>query len=574
MSEHIENTRLESANADLKKMEKIIPGDSRESYVLQIKRLKDELNTKNRELESLKNKLEIDPKLNKLKNTFKQLQDFLRLIPVATYFKNENLEFTFSNQSFAALINQPVEDIIGSTNTSLHISNFLSELEKIEIEVLQTGLSVQNREICFSIDDEELKINAFVFPIKTEKSITEGVMVCCFDLTEQIQFESEIKKAEEKALLGVRSKQTFLANLSHEIRTPLHGILGSGAILKSMLKEPQELDLLDNINRSGSALLEMVDSLLLFESLEKGSWAIQNDPFMIRDLIQEICEKFKPQAILKAIDLQCFVAQGLPKVLLGDAEKIKLVLSVFFNNAIKFTEKGFVHVFVQAEQNQENKLRLKFSVKDTGIGIKKALQADLFSSFTQGDSSSTKDFQGTGMGLAMAEKTISYLGGEIGFESAEFKGSTFWFSIDIEKMDISERIKKPVFPSELPVLLVEDNKINQKIAFFTLKKLGFPVEIAENGQEALDRFQTENFEIVLMDIQMPVMNGFDATSKIRDFEKKKKISPALIVALSANTVKEDVEKCFIVGMNEYISKPFSPEKLIEVIQKHIKIQFQ
>lgn len=574
MSEHTENTRLETANADSKKMEKIIPLESMDKYVLQIKKLKDELNTKNRELESLKNKIENDSKLNKLKNTFKQLQDFLSLIPVATYFKNENLEFTFSNQSFAALINQPVDDIIGSTNTSLHISKFLSELEKIELEVLQTGLSVQNREICFSIDEEELIVNAFVFPIKSGNNSTEGVMVCCFDLTERVQFENEIKKAEEKAQLGVKSKQAFLANLSHEIRTPLHGILGSGAILKNMLTEGQELDLLDNINRSGSALLEMVDSLLLFESLEKGSWAIQNDPFMIKDLIHEICEKFKPQAILKTIDLQCFVAQGLPKVLLGDAEKIKLVLSVFFNNAIKFTEKGFVHVFVQADQNQENKLRLKFSVKDTGIGIKKELQADLFSSFTQGDSSSTKDFQGTGMGLAMAEKTISYLGGEIGFESAEYKGSTFWFSIDVEKMDIAERIIKPVFPSELPVLLVEDNKINQKIAFFTLKKLGFPVEIAENGQEAVDRFQNENFKIVLMDLQMPVMNGFDATTKIRDFEKKKKISPTLIVALSANTVKEDVEKCFIVGMNEYISKPFSPEKLIEVIQKHIKIQFQ
>jgi CheY-like chemotaxis protein len=172
----------------------------------------------------------------------------------------------------------------------------------------------------------------------------------------------------------------------------------------------------------------------------------------------------------------------------------------------------------------------------------------------------------------MAEKTVSYLGGTIGFESAEFKGSTFWFSIDLDKTSSEARKDEVLLPAQLPVLLVEDNKINQKIAFFTLKKLGFPVEIAENGLEAVERFQNDEFKIVLMDLQMPIMNGFDATSKIRAFEKFKERKSSLIVALSANTIKEDIEKCFVVGMNEYISKPFSPEKLIEVIRKHIEIQ--
>ena len=573
MSNYIENIKLKTVKAVQKQNEKINAITDKEEYATIIKQLNAELTAKTAELEALKSKLGSNIQLSKLKKTFKQLQDFLSLAPVAIYFKNDNLEYTFSNQSFAALVNLPVDEMMGANNISLHISNILSELEEIEKTVLKNGNAIQNKEICFSLDNEQLMINAFVFPMKGDSAAIEGVMVCCFDLTERLQYESELKRAEEKAQLGVKSKHTFLANLSHEIRTPLHGILGSGALLKMILKESQELDLLDNINRSGSALLEMIDSLLLFESLEKGSWAIKSDPFMIRELIGDICDKFRSQAVLKAIDLQCFVAQGLPEVLLGDAEKIKLILSVFFNNAIKFTEKGFVHVFVQAEKNIGDKIRLKFSVKDTGAGIKKELQGDIFTSFTQGDSSSTKGYQGTGMGLAMAEKTISYLGGQIGFESAEYKGSTFWFTLDVEKIDISVGIKTPIYPSELPVLLVEDNKINQKIAFFTLKKLGFPVEIAENGLEAIERYQNEKFSIVLMDIQMPVMNGFDATSKIRAYEKEKKTSQSLIIALSANTVKEDVEKCFVVGMNEYISKPFSPEKLIEVIQKHIEIKF-
>lgn len=537
-----------------------------------VKKLREELRVKNKEIERLKKKLESDQKLSGFQLVFKQLQDFLANAPISIYFKNKKLEYTYVNHAFSAWLNLPSDILIGKTNAHLQLGDSFNLMEKIELDVLKSKQSIRNQKIKFIDDDQQQLLNMYVFPTLDELGEIEGLMAYCLDLSEQYQYKQEISKAQERASLGMQSRQAFLANLSHEVRTPLHGILGSGALLKSLLKEEQALDLLDNINRSGASLLEMVDSMLLLESLEKGDWEIQNEKFDLRKLIEEVNQKYSDQRKRKGLDMQSFVAQGLPEFLIGDSEKLKLVLDIFLSNAFKFTDKGFVHLFVQAEQQDTKRIRLKFSVKDTGIGIKKDLQPDLFSSFMQGDSSSTKGFQGTGIGLAMAEKMVSFLGGSLGFESAEFKGSNFWFAVDLEKFLSDSMIPEALAPSQLPVLLVEDNKINQKIAFFTLKKLGFSVEIAENGFEAVERFQSGQFKIVLMDIQMPVMNGFDATTKIREIEKLNGEQNSLIIALSANTIKEDVEKCFLVGMNEYISKPFSPEKLVEVIQKHIKVK--
>ena len=380
--------------------------DMEESVVIQ--RLKSELQAKNKEIQKLKNKIESGPQFSELKLALVQIQDFLAMAPFSIYFKNRDLEYTYANQAFSAWANIQAEDLIGLNNKQLQIGNYLSELEKIELKVIEKGKPIQNKEILFSLDSEQLLMSAYVFPMMDEMGSIEGLMVCCLDLSEKAQFKKELLEAERKALLGVKSKQAFMSNLSHEIRTPLHGILGSSALLKSMLTDNQAFDLLSNVINSGNTLLEMVDSLFLLESLEKGEWKIQKAPFKLREVVQEVNDKFYELAKVKMVDLQSFVAQGLPDILVGDIEKIKLIITVFLSNAVKFTDKGFVHLFVQAEQQKGNRIQLKFSVKDTGTGIKKDLQPDLFSSFTQGDSSSTKGYQGTGIGLAMAEKTISY----------------------------------------------------------------------------------------------------------------------------------------------------------------------
>jgi signal transduction histidine kinase len=382
-----EYTGAPSQNQKMRKLT-----DSAKEDALIIKHQQSEIELKNKELRKLKNKLKSDPQISALKIAFQQVQDFLAISPSIIYFKNKNLEYSYANQSFAALANLPVEEIIGLSSKSLQIGNYLTELEQTELQVLKNGKAIQGREILIKQDDEQLLLNINIFPSKDVDGNVDGVMVCCIDLSERLQFKKELENAQEKALLGEKSKQTFLANLSHEIRTPLHGIIGSGGLLKSMLKDKQAIELVENINSSGEYLLEMVDSMLLLESFDKGEWARKNETFILRDLIQDINEKFQDQVKSKKIDIQSFIAQGLPDAFIGDVEKIKLILTILISNAIKFTNKGFVHLFVQVEQQKGESIRLKFSIKDTGLGIKKDLQSELFSSFTQGDSSTTKGY--------------------------------------------------------------------------------------------------------------------------------------------------------------------------------------
>lgn len=535
-----------------------------------VSQLRAELLAKDKEIESLKKKLANQKPFMELEAAFAQIQNFLFFSPVSVYFKDTNFKYTYVNQLFSAWLNSPSDEVIGKSNEQLGVSDYLKDLLEIEKEAFRLNKIIREKEVVFQQGSDRFLLTAYVFPMQNAKGKAEGVMVCFIDHSERLQFKKELKQAKEEAAMGVKSKQTFLANLSHEIRTPLHGILGSSALLKNSISNDEGQELLANIQASGSALLDMLNAMLLLESVERGKWTVHTELFHLRSLIQDVSDKYSDAASQKAVDLQFFLAQGLPEKFFGDAEKIKRVLDILMSNALKFTSKGFVHLYVQAEKHNGKNTRLRFSVKDTGLGIKKELQPDLFNFFMQGDSSSTKNYQGTGIGLTMAQKTIAYLGGEIGFESSEFKGSTFWFVVDLENLTPDNM--EPLTPAQLPVLLVEDNKINQKIAFFTLKKLGFPVEIAENGMEAIDRFQNGSFRIVLMDLQMPIMNGFDSSEKIRAFEKSKKRKPALIIALSANTVKEDIERCFVVGMNEYISKPFTSEKLIEVIQRFENIR--
>jgi signal transduction histidine kinase/ActR/RegA family two-component response regulator len=536
-----------------------------------LRQMQIELDLKEKEIQRLKNKFKRINHSDDLNWAFEQLQTFLDQLPLPVYFKNNLLEYSYSNKAFASWSNRSEEDLIGKNNNQIGIGPDFAPLEELEQKVLDTQTPIKNREKALHLEDEDLWISLYIIPMLDKFGASKGIMVYCLDLTERQQFRKELSDAKAKADLGIQSKHAFLSNLSHEIRTPLHGILGSADLLKPFIQETEALDLLANVRDSGSSLLEMLDNMLMLESLEKGTWQVVNEAFLLAELIDEVQLKYEDQARLKLIEFQSFMAQGLPEKLIGDAEKLKTLLSVFISNAIKFTNKGFIHLFVQAEEINGPQIKLKFSVKDTGIGIRPERHSELFTSFSQVDTSSTRIHQGAGIGLAMAQKTITSLGGTIGFESAEFEGSTFWFSLDLLEVNTENNSKNKSLPADLPVLLVEDNKINQKIAFFTLKKLGFEVDIADNGLEAVQRFMGGNYRIVLMDLQMPIMNGFDSTIQIRTLEKSNHLDPSLIIALSANTVREDVEKCFSVGMNEYISKPFSPDKLVEVIRKYINL---
>ena len=380
-----------------------------------------------------------------------------------------------------------------------------------------------------------------------------------------------LEKQKQKALEASKYKSLFLANMSHEIRTPLNGIIGMTEILKeSNLDETQKQNL-DVITISGNNLLYIINDILDYSKIEANQLELENVTFDIYNEVETVIKMLNLKAQSKGLELSCSIHPDTPRYLKGDALRIKQILINFCNNSIKFTEKGFVNINITPLNITKQEANLKFAVQDTGIGISEENQKKLFKEFSQVDASTTRKFGGTGLGLSISKKLTELMGGEIGLESEEGDGSTFWFtgnytieeSIDIIEPKVNED-NTPI--KKLKILLVDDNPINLKVAMHTIKRDGHQVETANDGLEAIDKFNSSNFDLILMDIQMPNMNGYDATKLIREIEKKENKKPIKIIAMTANALKGEKEKCISIGMDAYLSKPFKQEDLIKILR--------
>jgi CheY-like chemotaxis protein len=294
--------------------------------------------------------------------------------------------------------------------------------------------------------------------------------------------------------------------------------------------------------------------------------------FNVKTLVEKTAQNFKEKLSEKLIESAIEIDESLPKTMKGDPQLLGLILRNLYSNAVKFTETGTITLRVAPVTHlTENKLVVRFEVEDTGIGIREQYRDLLFGSFTQLDTSSTKTYQGTGLGLAISKKIADLLKGEIGVDSEWQKGSKFWFTIpliveDSEATDsFYNRQKILELLNEYRVLLVEDNLINQKITRMTLEKEGCQVDLANNGVEGFEKYQQQLYDLVLMDIQMPVMDGLEATKRIREFEASKNDRHAFIIALSANALKDDREKAMTSGMDGFLAKPFKPDELFQLL---------
>ncbi len=389
----------------------------------------------------------------------------------------------------------------------------------------------------------------------------------------QIKNQIEVaKKEKEVAEKTAALKQQFMANMSHEIRTPMNAIVGITRLLQEKNPREDQVRYLNAIKQSADNLLIIINDILDFSKIEAGKIIIEHFPFSLRDIIDNIKEMMDIKAQEKKLDVVYMVDDSIPDQLKGDATRITQILVNLIGNAIKFTEKGGVEIKVENEGILNNEVQLKISIKDSGIGISKDYVDKIFESFTQAGTDTARKYGGTGLGLTISKQLVDLMNGKIYVESQPNVGTTFFVEIKFviaknqkvikKEEDISQEIMAKL--NKTRVLLVEDNEFNQLVAEDTLIDLlpNIELDTAENGAIAVEKISQKNYDIVLMDIQMPVMNGVDATKQIRSFTdpNKRNIS---IIAMTANVLQEDVKAYLEAGMNAYISKPFQVNVLLE-----------
>ncbi|WP_229216665.1 ATP-binding protein [Dyadobacter sp. 3J3] len=396
----------------------------------------------------------------------------------------------------------------------------------------------------------------------------------CQSLILSFRFAFTLKKAKEDAEVGLKVKSEFLSTMSHEIRTPLNAVIGMTHLMMKEDPRPDQQSHLDVLLFSAKNLLGIVNDILDFSTIEEGKMQFKSIPIDISDLVHKIISVHKASANELNIDLTAELHGPLPKIILGDTTRIAQIVGNLVQNAIKFTKSGWVKLKIDIVNKTEKEVTLKISVEDTGIGIPLEKQKIIFERFTQIDSSTSRVFGGTGLGLSVSKHMLALQGSELMLESEEGKGSTFYF---IQTFPIPDEpaIPQPVGvdqPEEKPlqhlnVLIVEDNRMNVLVIKSFLKRWGAISDVAINGQEALEKLDATRHQIVLMDLHMPVLDGYEATKQLRE---RGETLP--IVAVTASVAPDVKEKMFAIGISDIISKPIDPEKLLSVIIEQVKIK--
>ena len=389
------------------------------------------------------------------------------------------------------------------------------------------------------------------------------------------QAERELAEAKAAAETANRAKSTFLANMSHEIRTPINAVLSFSKMLKEQqmgLLNRKQLETVNDIYESGSRLLVLIDDILDLAKVEAGKIEMNYAPFALDSFVEEITNTLAEFTEGTHVSGRILVDPDVPESLIGDAYRIGQVLRNLMSNAAKFTEKGSIEVTIRRRSND----RLLFSVSDTGIGIPENSKKDLFSKFYQADGSYTKRYKGTGLGLAISKELVELMGGEIGFRSRPGAGSTFFFTVRLKSsMGEKERSREGQWqPSKagspetgLKILLAEDEVLNRKAMTYFLERKGYHVTPAVNGKEVLKAWEEGDYDIILMDVQMPEMDGVEATHQIRMLESDLKKRQIPIIALTAYAMRGDKEDFLNAGMNDYVSKPVDYDPLVEKINR-------
>jgi len=425
----------------------------------------------------------------------------------------------------------------------------LKKIHLSNIAAINNKISMQNLEI---INQKEILVN------------TNNELKIANEYAEKLRDDAE-KSSTYKSL--------FLANMSHEIRTPMNGIIGIADILQDCEMDDKAKEYAQIINSSANNLLTVINDILDYSKIESNQIILENLPIKLNNEVEEVIKMLKSKAEEKNLDLFVEYDNNIPEYIISDPVRIKQIITNIVNNALKFTKKGYVKVVVELFETTETNVIIKFKVIDTGIGIKEENLGIIFNDFTQADKSTTRKYGGTGLGLSIAKHLTELLYGTIGISSKEGEGSEFWFTItagvfkDISgKIEIKNELNFNV-KHQYNILIVEDDIVNIELLKTTLIKAKHTYMLAKNGLEALNIYKEKHNEIqlILMDLHMPIMDGYKAVDEMRKYEKGNSLKQTFIIAVTANAMQGEKEKCISAGMNDYISKPFKPKELINII---------
>lgn len=469
------------------------------------------------------------------------------------------------NSAAINIINVKDRDFIGKL-----VFDFLGELSSFFIKY-EHVLKAEEK-ICLMLHGSKKHYDLKITPLYDNKNKLIGKFLILHDITileEAIENLKESRKAAEDAS---KAKSRFLATMSHEIRTPLNGIIGMTELLAPSIHTEEDGEYLQTVQSCSSSLLDLVNDILDFSKIEAGKMELEKADIDLDGLVETTVKSFSHKAREKDLALSCSADDTIPKKLVGDGVRVRQILMNLIGNAVKFTEKGRIEVQARLIKHESRQAFVEFSVSDTGIGIPEDKIAGLFESFQQMDSSTTRKFGGTGLGLAIVKSLVAIMNGRIEVKSRLGEGSTFIFTIPFEISEMEDTqdvsVAEPDFSGlSINVLLVEDNKSNQLLVKRLLEKKEIKVEVAGNGIEALCILEKKTFDLIFMDIQMPEMDGYEATTAIRKNESVTgKHTP--IIALTANAAEDDKNACLKVGMDDFLTKPIRTENLYWCVYKY------